>query len=453
MELCNSFQAYFANFTTVFSASSFALWTALSAGWIQSHRHRFVSDLIVSSDSTRNGTWTKYYHFFSRNKWSLPNLCQRLFLLIVDRLIPQDAVLVLAVDDTLCRKRGLGIFGVGMHHDPLISSKNKKLTSWGHNWVIVSVIVSGLPWAPNQVWSLPIGFRLYVNKQGNVKGKSKNKNKNQDPNHKTRPPLAVELLEMIAEWLPERTFVVCGDSLYGGKSVVQNLPANMHQISRLPLTAALYEVAPPKPKGQRGPQRKKGERLPSIDAWADDPRTPWTMYNFDIYGLHTKLRFKCQDALYYGVGKDRLMRIIVVEDLQGKRGRQAFFCTNPQWNVRYILTCYAQRWSIEVAFENGKQLMGFADPANRKLQAVERTAPMAFVLYGLIVIWFHEHGHRHVEFPHRPWYPQKRTPSFGDMLTTLRRLSWEEKTADLLPEQGALKDAVDQMTYFLSLAG
>ena len=72
--------------------------------------------------------------------------------------------------------------------------------------------------------------------------------------------------------------------------------------------------------------------------------------------------------------------------------------------------------------------------------------------YSLIVLWFHAEGHRHVEFPDRPWYVQKKTPSFGDMLTTLRRLSWEEKLS-VAEKQGTLKETLARLTYFPSLAG
>ena len=48
------------------------------------------------------------------------------------------------------------------------------------------------------------------------------------------------------------------------------------------------------------------------------------------------------------------------------------------------------------------------------------------LLVSLVTLWFHLHGHRDVQFPHRPWYKKKKEPSFADMLTTLRRLSWEE---------------------------
>ncbi len=48
---------------------------------------------------------------------------------------------MLVLDDTLARKRGRKMFGCGMHHDPLLSSRSKTITNWGHNWVVLGVIV------------------------------------------------------------------------------------------------------------------------------------------------------------------------------------------------------------------------------------------------------------------------------------------------------------------------
>src|SRR5437762_6702011 len=41
---------------------------------------------------------------------------------------------------------------------------------------------------------------------------------------------------------------------------------------------------------------------------------------------------------------------------------------------------------------NSKQFLGLEDPANRLPPAVQRTAPLALVLYSLIVVWFHRLG-------------------------------------------------------------
>ncbi len=173
MELCSSFRILFEGFIPVFSPACFPLWQTLMTGWILSHRHRYISDLIVSSDATRCGDWSAFYRFFNRYRWSLDAVFRQVMRLVISTLIPRDAVIILAIDDTLCRKRGLGLFGAGMHHDPLMSSKGMKLVSWGHNWVVLCVVVSGLPWAPPISFALPIGFRLYVNKQGRTKGQNK----------------------------------------------------------------------------------------------------------------------------------------------------------------------------------------------------------------------------------------------------------------------------------------
>lgn len=87
--------------------------------WILSTRHRYVTDLIVSSDSTTNGHSTDYHQFLSPAVWDIDHLWKLLARLVVNSLIGQDAVIILLGDNTLCRKRGLGIFGSGMHHDPL----------------------------------------------------------------------------------------------------------------------------------------------------------------------------------------------------------------------------------------------------------------------------------------------------------------------------------------------
>jgi len=433
-------------------------------GWVLSSRRRFVTELIWSSGSTRRGHHSRYHNFFSKSAWSLDDLSCALAKLLVVVFAPTGLIL-LAVDDTLCRKRGLTVYGTGMHHDPLISSRAKPLVSWGHDWVVVTLLVPLPFWASTKVWSLPIAFRLYRNRQGLTKGQKKAKRSRKgrqakktqkrppDPNHRTRPELAVELLTLVAGWFPDRSLLVSGDSAYGGASVLQPLPSNVDLISHVHPKGALYEPAGPPAPGQMGRRPKKGRRLPGMQAWANDPAAPWRTLVFDQFGLHARLQVKTRQALYYKAGKDRLLTIVLVRDVLGQRPDQMFYCTRLDWTARQILSAYAARWSIEVTFENVKQLLGFEDPANRKEKAVRRTAPMALVLYSLIVLWFHREGHRHLQFPDRPWYPRKREPSFADLLTTLRRESWRE-TIRTLPLVGRLVEKyLGPIVEFLSLAG
>lgn len=459
MECTASFTTLLSGFQCVFTAPSFQTFVCLMTGWVLSHRRRFVTDLIWSSGCTQWGHHSCYHRFFSHAAWTLDALCEVLAKLLVGVYAP-TGLIELAVDDTLCRKRGLTVYGTGMHHDPLISSRAKPLTSWGHDWVVLTLLVRCPFWAPTKVWSLPIAFRLYRNRQGVTKGKKKKQNKDKkrkqpkpDPNHRTRPQLAVELISLMASWFPERKLIVSGDSAYGGASVLQKLPANVELISHVHPKGALYEPAPAPVPGKKGPHRKKGKRLPGMAAWADDATQAWQELIFDQFGLHATLRVKTMQALYYKAGKDRLLTIVLVRDMLGKRPDQMFYCTCLDWDARHILSEYSARWSIEVTFENSKQLLGLEDPANRKEKAVRRTAPMALVLYSLIVVWFHQTGYRHLQFPDRPWYRRKEEPSFADMLTTLRRLSWQDKIRTLPLKSRLAKKALAQVVEFLSLAG
>src|SRR5260370_26108703 len=111
-----------------------------------------------------------------------------------------------------------------------------------------------------------------------------------------------------------------------------------------------------------------------------------------------------------------MLNIVLVHDLEGQRPDQMFYCTKLDWDARTILSAYACRWAIECTFENCKQFLGLEDPGNRLPKAVERTAPMAFIFYSLIVVWFHVPAHRFLRFPPRPWYKKKQEPSLSDLL-------------------------------------
>ena len=476
--LTSSFHALLADFQPIFTQPSFRILLTVVTGWIVSVRHRYVTELIYSGGQIGVGHWSRFHRFFSHYVWSLDDLCLILTQRLLAAFVPEGPVL-LALDDSLCRKRGLNLFGAGMHHDPLLSSKAVKLVSWGHNWVILCLVVRRPFWAATKVFALPIGFRLYRNRQGNNKGKHKTdaetrsrisqgqKAKKRHATekdraapqrradgsvHQTRPELGLELICWLANAIPERTFVVTADSLYGGKSILRKLPANVDLISRVHPGGALFAPAPAAVPGQRGRKRSKGERLATMREWAD-ANTPWTNLKFHQYGLHADLSVKTCQGLYYKAGRDRLLRFVLVRDNSGKRPLSIFYSTRLDWEAQDILSAYASRWSIEVTFENGKQLLGFEDPANRLPKAVQRTAPLAMVLVSLVTLWFHQHGHPHVRFPEKPWYIKKKEPSFADMLTTLRRLSWTELWQGALSKQGVDKTLLAKMTEFLSRAG
>lgn len=474
MEVIESFVVLLESFSTCFTLPTFSTFALIMTGWILSPRHRYITDAVITTGSTRRGHHSNFHRFFSQAAWSLDQVSFALTLLILRYFVPHG-VIHIAVDDTLRRRRGLSLFGAGMHYDPLMSSRSKRVVNWGHCWVVVSIVVGNLPWAPGKYWSLPILFRLYRNLQGKTKGKKAVKvvkrtpkggqglprkvavklpvEQSPTPPHRTKPELAVELITLLASWLPDREFLLTGDSAYGGASVAKHLPANINLISRAHAKAVLYTVAPPRVPGKKGPPRKRGDRLPTIIDWANDITKPWESMSFNQYGLHAHILVKTCQALYYTTVGQRLVTIVLSRDTVGGRPDQVFYCTDLNLKARDILSAYATRWSIEVTFENSKQLLGFGDAANRLPLAVERTAPMSMVLYSLTVLWFHRTGHQSIRFPDRPWYKKKQSPSFADMLSTLRRESLVRQFRRVLQNTRVDETQISQLVELLTLAG
>ena len=484
MELTSTFMDLLDGFRPVFTDPSYTTFQLLMTGWILSVRHRYVTDLIVSSDSVGNGHFSDYHRFFSHAIWDIDHLWKCLAILIVKTVIGKDATIVLVGDDTLCRKSGLGIFGTGMHHDALSSSKSKKICHWGHDWVDLCIVVENPWWAPTKVFALPICMRLYRNRQGLTKGKRKSAKKptasqkkaaskkakqaaeakkkaaanalanhkaDKTP-HKTRPELMAEMIALVAAWFPDRKFILVVDSLYSGKSVLSILPDNFDLIGPVHAKGARYAPAPPESKVRRGPRRKKGDRLKSAEAWEKD-RTGWKTLHFDQYGLHGSLRVKTQTGLYYKAGKDRLLRFVLSQDTVGSRPTRIFYSTDVSLEPQKILSIFSLRWSIEVTHFDCKQHLGLEDPANRVPKAVKRTAPMAMFLYSLTIVWYATEGHADWLIPERPWYWWKSEPSFADMLTTLRRKSWEDKLSKVSRATTPDDNSIDLLTYLATLAG
>ena len=377
MTLINSFVLFLQPLATAMTCPSFENFLVIVTGWIFASR-RTVTRMIVAAGAVEQKHHSAYHRLFSTARWSR----DRLGLAVFDVLQPWlGEVVLLALDDTLARKRGLKMFGTGMHHDPLLSSRAKAITNLGHSWVVFGVIVRFPLW-PDRPFCLPILFRLYLNHKSAAKERRV---------HRTRPELGVEMLQLLARGRKTRRFHVVADSAYGGHSVLSHLPENCDLTSRLTLSARLYEAAPQRKPAQKGRPRKRGDRLP----------TPQEMLAvrarrlvLKIYGRQEQARVCEAEARVFAV-PERQLKVVAVEALHGGRGREAFYSTCHTAKAEEVLTWYAWRWSIEVAFHDSKQHLGFQEPQGWTRHAVERTAPVAMLLYSLIVLLFVREGHRH----------------------------------------------------------
>jgi hypothetical protein len=171
--------------------------------------------------------------------------------------------------------------------------------------------------------------------------------------------------------------------------------------------------------------------LPAPKALAET-RRHWHRLPVHLYGRPVTTQVFTLTALWYVALRDQPVHIVVVRDPTGRRRDEAFFCTDVTVGAAFILEAYARRWTLEVAFRDGKQHLGFEDPQSQTAEAVRRTAPIALLVYDLVVLWAAERARAGTEpsWLQRPWYRDKAAPSFRDLLTALRRETWRRHVFD-----------------------
>lgn len=409
MELVPGFLALFNGLAPAMTGPSFVSFTTVITGWVLARR-RTITGIIGAAGEGAGKHYSSYHRLFSAAQWSLDAMGMLVLILIEPFL--GAGVVMLALDDTLTRKRGLKVFGSGMHYDPLCSSKKRVTTNWGLNWVVLGVLVE-FPFRPGHTYCLPILFRLYLNQKSAAQHRRV---------YRSRSELALQMLQVLCGQRKHRRFHVVADSAYGGQIVGSGLPQNCDLTSRFAMNSRLYAAAPAREATKLGRPPVRGEKLPTPKEMLDQRCRQVT---FDIYGRHQTSRVAEQLAHTYAL-PDRLIRVIAIAPVKGGGDSLALFTTGLDSTAIEVITRFAQRWSIEVTNRDTKQHLGFEDPHSWTAKAVQRTAPIAMLLYTLIVLWFAREGHAHWQPPTRPWYPQKTTPSFPDMLRTLRQLTLQQ---------------------------
>jgi hypothetical protein len=226
-----------------FRSEVFRTFQILLAGWIVCTGPHTISAVWQATGLAARRHHDTAYAVFHSAAWDWDDLGIVLATLVLAHLVPGGVVWI-AVDDTLCHKRGAKVAFGGIFLDPVLSSKKHKTFRFGLNWVVLGIAVP-IPMRPDRYFCLPVLWRL-CRKKG-------------QPGYRPRPQAAAELARALATAVPERTFWLVGDSAYVGAATLGDRPANLEVIGPLPWKAALFER--PGPYSGRGRRPKKGRRL------------------------------------------------------------------------------------------------------------------------------------------------------------------------------------------------
>jgi hypothetical protein len=270
-----SLSGLLAVFRGCFTAPTFATFSALVAGLVAQPARRTVCGMLVGAGLSRVWHHSRAHWFFARARWSVDEVGLALLGLVADRLIPPDAAVTVAVDDTLFARSGRRVHGAGWHHDGAAKGPTKHRIAWGNCWVIAGVIVE-LPFLGRPV-CLPVAFALW-RKNNSRPGQATSA-------QRSKQVTACQLVARIAAALPGREIHVVADAWYAGADGAsgagrgperhRGLPAQATLTSRLRVNASLTAIAEPVP-GKPGRPKRIGAKLGTPNDLADQPDTVWT---------------------------------------------------------------------------------------------------------------------------------------------------------------------------------
>lgn len=387
-----------------FTAPAFTTFCGLVAGLAGQVRRRTVVGMLLGACLQHLWPHDRARYFFSRARWQIGELGLTIARLVVDALVSPGADVTVALDDSVCVRTGPKVHGTGWQHDG--SARNPQKLSFGNCFVTVGIVVT-LPFC-SRAWCLPVLARLHL--PGKGAGPS-------------RTAIAAELVTLLASAFPGRRLHVVADAAYHGPAL-RALPPSVTWTCRLPRTAVLYGLAPPR-TGRRGRPRTKGERMGTP---ADLARNAtWTTHQVVTYHGRTDVRhIATVRCLWYGSFRTRTVTVVLVRDEATTSGYDlALVTTDSTADPARIVSRYAMRWSAEQAFADARNVLGAGEARNRTRLAVERTVPFALLAHTLIVVWYARYGYDPADIDARrddqPWYGEKTEPAFEDMLVKLRR--------------------------------
>ena len=333
---------------------------------------------------------------------------------MLDKLLPAKAVWLLAGDDTTTEKYGPKVAFAGKFRDAVRSSPGQDVFHRAHNWIVLGVLIP-IPGLCARYLHLPLLARLYKREVDCAPGA-----------FKTRQELLAEMVDLLQSWLPHRKMRLVTDGQYPSQELVERQAGKRPYLSRLRSNAVLYALPPARQPHQRGATRKKGARLPKLEALAN--QACFERRYVRRYGKKQLVLLHSFVCLWYRVAQSRPVRVVIVRDPSGQEPDDYFFSTDVSLSPVQIAEHCAARWGIEELIREAKQSLGFDDVQSWSPRAVERQAPLALVLHAVTQLAYLK-AHHSLSAPAAPTPP----PSFQRMLCALRVDKWQQRISATLP--------------------
>ena len=406
-------------FAPLFVQRSWKHAQVLLIGALLAPGQRTVASLLRIAGLSRERHFVNYHRILSRAAWS-PRAGARILLgLLVDAFAPNGPI-VMALDDTIERRRGRRIKARGIYRDPVRSSDAHFVKTSGLRWMSL-MLLAPIPWA-KRIWALPVLTAL---------APSERFCRERGRRHKTLIDWGRQLALQARRWLPERDLILVTDTGFSALLFLGAMRrAGITTITRLRLDAALYEPAPVRLPGTMGRPRRKGARLPTLSEVLATQGTRWqTVHVPGWYGAGERtIEIASATAVWQHAGLPVVpIRWVLIRDPLNRFAPQALLCTDPARDPARIVGWFVRRWQVEVTFQEARAHLGVETQRQWSDRAIARTTPCLLALFSIVTLMADRlPSHERRKVADTAWY-YKQHPTFSDTLAAVRRAIWREQ--------------------------
>jgi len=339
--------------------------------------------------------WSADYRLYARNRVE-PAVLFDVVLQEVQRHLSPGQPMVVAMDDSILRKRGRKIPGTAWRVDPLGAPFDVSFT-WAQRVIQMSV---ALPVdASGAARTLPIDFVQAPTPQRPFKQApeavwQEYRKLRREQNINRQALLRVNrLVDVCCRQPTDHPLWLSVDGRFTNSTMLKNLPTGQVLIGRIRGDAKLHSPAAAVPTGGR--PRRYGPKLPTPEQLRTDENIPWSSVDAFAAGKRHAFRIKTISAIKWRpAGLTQDLRLIVIAPLGyrlSKNSRKLYrkpaylICTDPALPVQQILQAYLWRWGIEVNFRDEKTLIGVGQAQLRNPNSVNNQPAVSVAAYALLL--------------------------------------------------------------------
>jgi len=356
-------------FVYVISSCIIPFTSSISSNLLRALTHLFGMDV----------NHRRFYAFMGSGKLAWDRLWPTLW-----RMIPEpetDGRLLLALDDFINPKVGKKVFGASHIFDHAAKANQSK-----YPWAQCVTSIGLLKRIKGRWACIPLAHRFYLPNKALAAQRENMKVKGKTPEFSTKLEHAVSMIAMLANHFSGMSILTVCDSWFGNKGLFaparELIGEAFHLLSRLRSNIVLYAIPQQRELGQRGRNKKYGERLGSAAEVAVMLKDKAASHSAFLYG---KQREVLASSIVVMLKTLRCpVRVVFVY----RRSQWvALFTTDLSLSIEQIIEFYGARWKIESGFKEIKQDIGASRSQMRNAQSVMNH--LNFCMMAAAVTWLY----------------------------------------------------------------